>query len=225
MQVIHVTSFGYSYGAAPDDAHLVADLRDHFLNPAPHLPAHLAFPDTRVREHVLATPGINALIEALAAAVSALLTGPGEEDVVLAVGCSGGEHRAPTVAHELTERMRGRGHTVDLTHRDLDHDTDQDQEDDEEIDIDSPIAMPEGAVDFVLPVRRRSTEDSAQARARLEVLAQAWVGGFTGPQLAQALRDREGLTRPRAWIMGELRRLEEGGQLTCDDYGYWHPAT
>lgn len=62
-----------------------------------------------------------------------------------------------------------------------------------------------------------------QARARLEALAGAWVGGFTGPQLADALRDREGLSRPRAWIMGELRRLEEAGRLEADDYGYWHP--
>ncbi|MGW5877395.1 RapZ C-terminal domain-containing protein [Nocardiopsis terrae] len=220
MQAVHVTSFGYSYGDAPDDAHLVADLRDHFLNPAPHLP-NLAFPDTRVREHVLSTPGINALIEALSAAADALICGPGADDVVLAVGCSGGEHRAPTVAAAVAQRLQGRGHEVDLSHRDLHRDEDDDTA---YVDIDSPIEMPEGAVDFVLPPRRRSTEPADQARARLEALAGAWVGGFTGPQLADALRDREGLSRPRAWIMGELRRLEEAGRLEADDYGYWHPV-
>ncbi|OOC53936.1 MULTISPECIES: RapZ C-terminal domain-containing protein [Nocardiopsis] len=118
MQDVHVISFGYLHGDAPDDAHLVADLRDHFLNPAPHLP-NLVFPDARVREHVLATPGVSALAEALVAAAEALVAGPGTEDVVLAVGCSGGEHRAPTVARDVAERLRGRGHTVDLAHREL----------------------------------------------------------------------------------------------------------
>ena len=119
MQVVHILSFGYSHDNAPADAHLVADLRDHFLNPAPHLPAHLTFPDTRVREHVLATSGIQALIQALTAAVDAMTTGPGTDDVILAVGCTGGEHRAPTVAHQVAELLRERGHTVDLIHRDL----------------------------------------------------------------------------------------------------------
>lgn len=119
MQVIHILSFGYSHGDAPDHAHLVADLREHFLNPAPHLPAHLIFPDTRVREHVLATSGVQDLIGALTAAADAMTAGPGTDDVVLAVGCTGGEHRAPTVAHQVAELLRGHGHTVDLAHRDL----------------------------------------------------------------------------------------------------------
>lgn len=226
MPTICIISFGYLHQDAPEGAHLVVDLRHHFRDPAPAL-VDLSFPDERVRDRVLATPGIGLLTDASVLAADAFAAGPGTDDVVLAVGCAGGQHRAPTVASEVCERLRIRGHSVDLVHRDLRENIDHGQEQGEVIDIDSPIEMPPGAVDFTLPVRPRSTEDDSQARARMEALVEAWGASgtsFTASQLATALRDREGLTRPRSWIQSELRRLEESGCLESDDYGRWHPA-
>ncbi|MEU0237710.1 RNase adapter RapZ [Nocardiopsis sp. NPDC006198] len=217
MRLVQIISFGYACGPPPADAHLTLDLRDHFTNPAPHLPATAAFPDESVREHVMSTPGIEALAAAVTTTVTAYLTGPGDEPLVVAIGCSGGEHRAPTVASHVAALLHA--HTVELKHRDL-------PDEDDEVDIDSPIEMPEGGIDFALPRIPRSEEEEERTRSRMEALISAWgalPGGFTAPQLAQALRDEHGLTRPRKWILGELYRMEAAGTLDLDDHGRWHP--
>lgn len=224
--MITIISFGHIYGSAPTDATLAVDLREGFRNPAPHLPVETVFPDSQVRAHVLDTPGIAPLIDAIVEAAGVLAVA--QDEVVVALGCAGGHHRAPVVAAEIGERLSQSRHPVEVVHRDLDTDIEPapqciaaapDQE--LEVGMDDPIEMDEGAVDFALPSRPRSTEDPNQARARLEALAEAWTGGFQAFDLAQALADAEGRTRPRSWVLGELRRLEEEGRLDCDDYGTW----
>ncbi|WP_039832044.1 RapZ C-terminal domain-containing protein [Nocardiopsis valliformis] len=106
--LIKIISFGFLH-SAPPEAHLVIDLRTHFRDPhvSPELRA-LTSSNPRVREHVLATPGIGALVEALTATALAMASGPARADVVIAVGCAGGRHRAPTVARAVCERLDGR---------------------------------------------------------------------------------------------------------------------
>ncbi|MGA4993869.1 RapZ C-terminal domain-containing protein [Nonomuraea bangladeshensis] len=117
---VRIESFGYLHGDPPT-AHLIIDLRQHFKDP--HVSADLRYMtayDEPVVRAVLDTPGIGDLIEATAIAVSAFLSGPSAGPVVVADGCAGGRHRAPTFAMFLAYRLRRCGLTVALTHRDLD---------------------------------------------------------------------------------------------------------
>lgn len=113
--MIEIISFGFGHAPAPS-AHLTADLRHHYRDPhvSPEL-RHLTARDARVRAAVAATPGITAL----AAAVDAYTAGPGGGPVTVALGCTGGRHRAPTTAEMLATVLRGRGHTATVAHRDL----------------------------------------------------------------------------------------------------------
>lgn len=120
MMHVDITTFGYGHDAPPL-AHLTFDLRDHFRDP--HVRRDLRYKtarDAEVRAVVLGTPGIRALIEAIAAAVLAYQAGPSGGRVAVAIGCAGGRHRAATVgralAAALADRQRG---PVTLTHRDL----------------------------------------------------------------------------------------------------------
>ncbi|TLP66520.1 RNase adapter RapZ [Microbispora triticiradicis] len=117
---VDIVSFGYLH-AAPPPAHLTIDLRAHFRDPhiSPEL-RHMTAHDEPVRTTVLATPGIEQLLEATAAAVAALLSGPSADGATIAPGCAGGRHRAPVFAQHLANRLRGRGIRVALAHRDLD---------------------------------------------------------------------------------------------------------
>ncbi|MBV6700263.1 ATPase [Kitasatospora aureofaciens] len=119
---VQVESFGFLHGPVPE-AHLVIDLRQHFKDPHvnPEL-RHKTARDFEVREAVLATPGINALLDSLAGAVEAFKAGPmGSVPLRVAIGCAGGRHRAATVAETLAARLSEVHHlVVTLNHRDID---------------------------------------------------------------------------------------------------------
>ncbi|MFD7922525.1 ATPase [Streptomyces sp. NPDC059740] len=116
---VTVTSFGYLHAPAPE-AHLTADLRTHFRDPhvAPEL-RHMTAHDQAVRDAVLNTPGIPAVIDALTHAVHGYLAGPSTGPTAVAVGCAGGRHRAATVAAALHQRLTDAGVPAHLVHRDL----------------------------------------------------------------------------------------------------------
>lgn len=120
MSTVEITSFGYLH-AEPPTAHLTIDLRQHFRDPhvRPEL-RYMTAEDEPVRTAVLNTPGITDLITSTAAAVDAFAAGPSTGVVTVADGCAGGRHRAPTFARALADRLLQAGHTVVLTHRDLD---------------------------------------------------------------------------------------------------------
>ncbi|GAA0949216.1 hypothetical protein GCM10009560_67250 [Nonomuraea longicatena] len=117
---IEIVSFGYLHGTPPN-AHMTLDLRTHFRDPhvSPEL-RYMTAHDAPVRETVMATPGIASMVEAAAAAVAAFVSGPSAGAVVVADGCAGGRHRAPTFAMALAERLRRDGLIVAVQHRDLD---------------------------------------------------------------------------------------------------------
>lgn len=119
---IVITSFGYLHGEAPA-ADITLDLRRHFRDP--HFIPELKYRTARsqaVRDAVLATPGISALIAATVAAAQAYLAGPSaaEHALRIAAGCSGGRHRAATVAEHLCVELLALGFDVRVEHRDLD---------------------------------------------------------------------------------------------------------
>lgn len=113
---IHIVSFGYRHGDPPA-AHLTLDLRHHFRDPhvSPEL-RHMTAHDAEVREAVLNTPGIKELLTAAQWSVDAFRAGPREGVVRVAVGCSGGRHRAATFAEALAAKLGG---FTPVVHRDL----------------------------------------------------------------------------------------------------------
>ncbi|MCX4549262.1 RNase adapter RapZ [Streptomyces sp. NBC_01500] len=116
---VEIVSFGYLHGEPPA-AHLTIDLRHHFRDPhvSPEL-RYMTAADEPVRAAVLSTPGIAALLEATVAAVAGFASGPSAGTIVVADGCAGGRHRAPTFAMSLADRLKADGLTVTLTHRDI----------------------------------------------------------------------------------------------------------
>lgn len=114
--LVRVVSFGHLYGPAPT-AHVVVDLREGFHNPDRDLPVDVVYPDPRVISQVLSTAGVQDLVDALALAVESLARV--QDQVVVAVGCAGGHHRAPTVTSLLADQISRRGHRVSVSHRDL----------------------------------------------------------------------------------------------------------
>ncbi|MFB7631754.1 ATPase [Streptomyces sp. NPDC056149] len=119
MAAVEIVSFGYLH-AAPPAAHLTIDLREHFRDPhvSPEL-RYMTAEDEPVRAAVLGTPGITELVAATATAVGAFAAGPSAGTVIVADGCAGGRHRAPTFALVLADLLRLAGHQVTVTHRDL----------------------------------------------------------------------------------------------------------
>lgn len=120
MATVEVVSFGYLHGEPPT-ADLTVDLRHHFRDPhvSPEL-RYMTANDEPVRQAVLGTAGIRALIQAVAQAADAFAAGPSAGVVTVAAGCAGGRHRAPTVARGVAARLADAGHAVVVSHRDLD---------------------------------------------------------------------------------------------------------
>ncbi|MFF4268058.1 RapZ C-terminal domain-containing protein [Streptomyces virginiae] len=121
MAQVEITSFGYLHGTAPE-ARVTIDLRHHFRDPhvRPEL-RYLTAHDEVVRDAVLATDGIEEVLQAVAAMITAFLAGPRQDEAVtVAFGCAGGRHRAAAAAAVLAQRCTDRGLDVFLVHRDLD---------------------------------------------------------------------------------------------------------
>ena len=88
--------------------------------------------------------------------------------------------------------------------------------------------MPPGGQDFALGPAPRSRESAAEARARLDAQLTLWADQghrtFRAPELLGALRS-SGLQRSRAWLLGELKRLEAEGRLLHHDGGEYELVT
>src|SRR5690554_1569428 len=120
-----------------------------------------------------------------------------------------------------------------MTTGNVDHDGEIYQTPDPDPDIptpslDDPIEMPPGGRDFALGPAPRSRESAAEARARLDAQLNLWAdqghSRFRAPELLGALRS-SGLQRSRAWLLGELKRLEAEGRLLHHDGGEYELVT
>lgn len=119
MAAIEIVSFGYLHADAPQ-ADVVLDLRRAFRDP--HIDPRmreLTGRDRIVRQTVLRTRGVRRLLKATVRQVAAYAEGPSVERIVIGSGCAGGRHRSVVVADQLARRLRRRGHTVTVHHRDL----------------------------------------------------------------------------------------------------------
>jgi RNase adaptor protein for sRNA GlmZ degradation len=75
--------------------------------------------DSEVMQAVMATRGVPALVQAIAATAQAFGHGPQRGPVTIAVGCVGGRHGSAAIAIEAARLLEGAGVPVTLTHRDM----------------------------------------------------------------------------------------------------------
>ena len=122
---VTVLSIGFKYGI-PEDADLVFDVR--FL-PNPYYDEHLR-PLTgqvqAVRDYVMLGGTADAFLKKLYDMIDFLLPNyinEGKNQLVIAVGCTGGKHRSVTIARALYEHLEAVGeYGIRIDHRDIDKD-------------------------------------------------------------------------------------------------------
>lgn len=118
--MITLLSFGFKYGI-PADADLVFDVR--FL-PNPYYIDELKSKtgnDKEVRDYVMQYPEAGEFLDKLSDMLEFLIPNyikEGKYQLVVAIGCTGGQHRSVTLANELYVRMKNQGsYGMKLIHR------------------------------------------------------------------------------------------------------------
>ncbi|MGI6081671.1 MAG: RNase adapter RapZ [Limnochordia bacterium] len=120
--VVSVISFGFKHGL-PLDADMVFDVR--FL-PNPHYVASLrdlTGNDPGVAEYVFRWPITQRFMEKTHDLIAFLLpqfVNEGKTHLILAIGCTGGQHRSVAVANRIAEQVRDMGYECRVDHRDID---------------------------------------------------------------------------------------------------------
>lgn len=118
---VTVYSFGFKHGA-PLDADLVIDVR--FL-PNPYYDPelrHLTGLDAPVRDYVLYRKETEEFMMCWRALLDCVMPGyvkEGKQQLAIAVGCTGGQHRSVAIAEATADYLRSHGYRVSIAHRDL----------------------------------------------------------------------------------------------------------
>lgn len=122
---VTILSFGFKYGI-PSDADLVFDVR--FL-PNPFYVEELRYKTGErkaVQEYVMQGETGTGFLEKLNGLLDFLVPNyvlEGKNQLVIAIGCTGGKHRSVTIAGLIYEHLRAqRGLGIKLEHRDIDQD-------------------------------------------------------------------------------------------------------
>jgi len=118
---VSVKSFGFKHGI-PIEADLVFDVR-FMPNPfyIPELRDKTGLDDL-VRDYVFGMDASNEFFSRLCDMLDFLLPHyieEGKRYLVVCIGCTGGKHRAPAIAHALSEYLSEQGYPVDCIHRDI----------------------------------------------------------------------------------------------------------
>lgn len=119
---VTILSFGFKYGI-PSDADLVMDVR--FL-PNPYYVDGLRSKtgnDKEVQDFVMQFKESHIFLEKLEDMINFLIPNyisEGKNQLVIAIGCTGGKHRSATLANELYKRLEGKTeYGLKIEHRDL----------------------------------------------------------------------------------------------------------
>ena len=121
--MISIMSFGFKNGI-PADADLVFDVR--FLPNPFYVDSlkRLTGNDKPVRDYVMSFPEAGTFMEKLVDMISFLIPGyvkEGKNQLVIGIGCTGGQHRSVTIANALADRLKGGDYGINLYHRDAKH--------------------------------------------------------------------------------------------------------
>lgn len=120
---ITVLSFGFKHGI-PTDADLVFDVR--FL-PNPHYVPELkplTGNDSLVYDYVMASPLAEKFLIKLTDMLEFLIPNyidEGKNQLIVGIGCTGGQHRSVTIANALKAELDGTEYSCRVEHRDADH--------------------------------------------------------------------------------------------------------
>ncbi len=119
--MITVLSFGFKYGI-PSDADLVFDVR--FLA-NPYYVAELKHKtgnEKEVQDFVMQTEAAGQFLDKLEDMLKFLIPNyiiEGKNQLVVAIGCTGGKHRSVTLANFITQRLSNLEYGIKVDHRDI----------------------------------------------------------------------------------------------------------
>ncbi len=119
--MITVLSFGFKYGI-PADADLVFDVR--FLANPYYVPElkYKTGNDKEVQDYVMQTETAASFLNKLEDMLKFLIPNyinEGKNQLVIAIGCTGGKHRSVTLANEITKRLGSLDYGIKVDHRDI----------------------------------------------------------------------------------------------------------
>lgn len=119
--LVNVFSFGFKY-RTPIDADLVFDVR-FISNPfyIESLRGHTGN-DKDVRDYVLIQEETTVFLDKLKDMLDFLIPNyikEGKSQLVIGIGCTGGQHRSVTIVNEIYEYLKENGHNVISDHRDI----------------------------------------------------------------------------------------------------------
>ena len=118
---VSVYSFGFKH-AAPADADLVIDVRflpNPFYDPVMRTMTGL---DEKVHDYVMYNSDTETFLKRWKALLDCVMPGyvaEGKQQLAIAVGCTGGQHRSVVLAEETGDYLRSCGYRVSVAHRDL----------------------------------------------------------------------------------------------------------
>lgn len=121
--MVNVMSFGFKHGI-PADADLVFDVRflpnPYYIDELKHKTGN----DKPVQDYVKSFPACGEFVDKLVDMLNFLIPGyvqEGKYQLVVAIGCTGGQHRSVTIANELYDRLKASGgdYGLNLSHRDV----------------------------------------------------------------------------------------------------------
>ena len=121
--MVTILSFGFKYGI-PSDADLVFDVRflpnPFYIDELKHQTGN----DKPVQDYVKSFPACEQFLDKITDMLEFLIPGyvqEGKYQLVVAIGCTGGQHRSVTIANELYDRMKAADGKfgLKLLHRDV----------------------------------------------------------------------------------------------------------
>lgn len=119
--MITVLSFGFKYGI-PSDADLVFDVR--FLANPYYVPElkYKTGNEKEVQDFVMQTEAAEQFLNKLEDMLKFLIPNyiiEGKNQLVVAIGCTGGKHRSVTLANFITQRLSNLEYGIKVDHRDI----------------------------------------------------------------------------------------------------------
>jgi len=122
--IVNIVSFGFKYGI-PIDSDLVYDVR--FIPNPYYIPElkPMTGMSSDVIDYVMSYPESRTFLNKLVDMVNFLLplyVREGKNQLVVGIGCTGGRHRSVTIANKLCDRLKTKGVSAVIEHRDIDRD-------------------------------------------------------------------------------------------------------
>ncbi|MDD2496956.1 MAG: RNase adapter RapZ [Desulfitobacteriaceae bacterium] len=118
---ITVMSFGYKYGI-PLDADLTVDVR--FLPNPFYVEILKSYTGhhKQVKDYVMKTPTAKAFLRRYLGLLNFLIphyAAEGKSHLMIAIGCTGGQHRSVVLANKIGKALAKKGYLVSISHRDI----------------------------------------------------------------------------------------------------------